>query len=102
MLLERKRKILATYETKRVQAEAAASAIAKQGERMQPPKPLREAFERAFATSSCATWSSSGTRPATSGRDFGRQLAAAGRAAGRQVPGRRAGRPSTTSPAARR
>jgi uncharacterized protein with von Willebrand factor type A (vWA) domain len=47
MLLERKRKILATYETDRVQADA-RRAYRQAGERVKPPKPLKKLFERAF------------------------------------------------------
>lgn len=47
MLRELKRKILETYETKRVQAEAAAR-YRDEGEHIRPPKPLRRKFERAF------------------------------------------------------
>lgn len=46
MLEERKRKILATYETQRVQA-AARDAFRALARRIKPPKSLREAFRRA-------------------------------------------------------
>lgn len=47
MLLERKRKILEKYETKRVEEEARRS-YRNEGERLKPPAELRKAFERAF------------------------------------------------------
>ncbi len=46
-LNERKRKILATYETDTVQ-DAAKKTYRQLGEKMSPPKPLRKQFERAF------------------------------------------------------
>ncbi len=47
MLLERKRRILATYETKRVREEARRQ-YRETGEKLQPPKSLRPQFQRAF------------------------------------------------------
>jgi len=47
MLLERKRKILATYETDQVQGDA-RSRYRETGESLKPPKPLRRAYRRAF------------------------------------------------------
>lgn len=47
MLRERKRKILATYETDTVQAQAAAR-YRELGERIKPPERLRKRFEQAF------------------------------------------------------
>lgn len=47
MLLERKRRILEKYETKQVR-ETARRQFRESGERIQPPKPLRKQFERAF------------------------------------------------------
>jgi uncharacterized protein with von Willebrand factor type A (vWA) domain len=46
-LEERKRKILATYETETVQKEA-ADAYRETGEEIKPPKRLRDRFQRAF------------------------------------------------------
>src|SRR5262245_31221493 len=46
MLLERKRKILETWETKRVTADA-KKAFQSQAESMQPPKELSQAFQKA-------------------------------------------------------
>ena len=46
-LKERKRKILATYETDTVQ-DAAKKSYREFGEGMSPPKPLRKQFQRAF------------------------------------------------------
>ncbi|MCR4412155.1 MAG: hypothetical protein NUV77_06980 [Thermoguttaceae bacterium] len=48
MLRERKRKILATYETERVRAEA-AGRYRQWGLAMKPPPEIRKRFERAFA-----------------------------------------------------
>lgn len=47
MLLERKRRILAKYETKQVR-ETARREYRAAGERVKPPKPLRHSFEQAF------------------------------------------------------
>ena len=47
MLLERKRRILEKYETKQV-SETARRDYRSAGERIKPPKPLRQPFERAF------------------------------------------------------
>jgi uncharacterized protein with von Willebrand factor type A (vWA) domain len=47
LLRERKRKILETYETRRVQAEA-RKRYREYGERIRPPKPLVRRFTRAF------------------------------------------------------
>lgn len=47
MLRERKRKILATYETETVQAQA-ASRYRELGERIKPPERLRKRFEQAI------------------------------------------------------
>ncbi|HEY4308147.1 MAG TPA: hypothetical protein VGN12_01745 [Pirellulales bacterium] len=47
MLLARKEKILSTYETKRVQKDA-ADRYQSEGREMRPPKKLRKAVERAF------------------------------------------------------
>lgn len=47
MLLERKRRILEKYETKQVR-EMARRQYRETGDRIQPPKPLRKQFERAF------------------------------------------------------
>ncbi len=47
MLRQRKAKILSTYETKRVQAEA-AGRYRQWGQAMRPPPELRKRFERAF------------------------------------------------------
>ncbi|HJT33965.1 MAG TPA: hypothetical protein VJ783_18105, partial [Pirellulales bacterium] len=47
MLLERKRRILEKYETKQVR-ETARRQYRESGEHIQPPKPLRKQFERAF------------------------------------------------------
>ncbi|HEY5315590.1 MAG TPA: hypothetical protein VIK18_23870 [Pirellulales bacterium] len=47
MLLERKRKILEKYETKRVVDEA-RRRYRDEGERLKPPKELRKAYEQAF------------------------------------------------------
>lgn len=47
MLRQRKAKILSTYETKRVQAEA-AGRYRQWGQAMHPPPELRKRFERAF------------------------------------------------------
>lgn len=47
MLRQRKAKILSTYETKRVQAEA-AGRYRQWGQAMKPPPDLRKRFERAF------------------------------------------------------
>jgi uncharacterized protein with von Willebrand factor type A (vWA) domain len=49
MLEERKRKILETYETKRVRKEA-AKHYREFGETLKPPKQLRPMFEKAFET----------------------------------------------------
>lgn len=47
MLLERRRKILETYETRRV-VETAAREYRQAGQSLKPPKELRKAFEQAF------------------------------------------------------
>ncbi len=47
MLLERKRRILATYETTRV-SEEALRQYRETGEKLQPPKSLRPQYQRAF------------------------------------------------------
>jgi len=47
MLLERKQKILETYETKRAR-QRAAEAYQAEGRELRPPKNLRKAFEKAF------------------------------------------------------
>jgi uncharacterized protein with von Willebrand factor type A (vWA) domain len=47
MLLERKQRILATYETTRVRDDARGQ-YRQTGEKLQPPKSLRAQFERAF------------------------------------------------------
>jgi uncharacterized protein with von Willebrand factor type A (vWA) domain len=47
MLLERKQKILETYETKRAR-QRAAEAYQSEGRELRPPKNLRKAFEKAF------------------------------------------------------
>lgn len=47
LLLERKQKILATYETARVQAEA-KQAYRTSGERLTPPAQFRDAYQRMF------------------------------------------------------
>src|SRR5690242_16381068 len=47
MLLERKRRILEKYETKQVR-ETARREYRQAGERIKPPKPLRQPFEQAF------------------------------------------------------
>lgn len=47
LLLERKRKILEKYETETVQQKA-RRAYRELGERIQPPRPLRKRYERAF------------------------------------------------------
>lgn len=49
MLRERKRKILETYETDRVQ-DRAGTRYREAGERIKPPKPLRDAYRKALAT----------------------------------------------------
>lgn len=48
MLLERKRKILSTYETRQVLTDA-ARAFAKQSEQAKPPKRFRQAFRQAIS-----------------------------------------------------
>ncbi|MCL6501630.1 MAG: hypothetical protein K6T86_03015 [Pirellulales bacterium] len=48
LLLERKRKILATYETEHVQYEA-RQRYQQAGARMQPPRSIRKPFQQAFA-----------------------------------------------------
>lgn len=47
LLLERKRKLLATYETEHVQHEA-RERYQQAGMRMRPPRSIRKSFERAF------------------------------------------------------
>ena len=91
LLRERKRKILATYETKRVKKEA-ASRFHDMAKSMQPPAKLEERFRQAVKEEQLydieRLWyrverRAEPVRPATGAVD---------RPAGRQVPGRRAGR----------
>ena len=61
MLRERKRKILARYETRKVR-QRAHSAFAEHAQSVKPPKRHRDRFRRRCSTSSCATSNGSGTR----------------------------------------
>ena len=98
---ERKRKILETYETDTVQAEAARATISEQADEIKPPAKLRQAIpRRRCARSSSTTWSSSGIAAGDERGAVRPAAPATRRAARRQVPGRRAGRASTSSPAA--
>ena len=74
MLLERKRKILAKYETESVQSTA-RKEYHEAGSKVEPPPKLEEPLRASRSRkSSSATWNGSGTPPATSGRKFARQL----------------------------
>ena len=102
MLLERKRKILEKYETEKVVRRRQARRTRSKASRSKPPR-------QAGASGSAKLSRRAASRPgAALVRRRRRPLAvrprpgAARRAAGRQVPGRRAGRRSTSSPAARR
>ena len=74
MLRERKRKILATYETERVQARPPGGS-ANWPREMKPPKPPGRALPPGRrAKSSSTTWSGCGIAPTTSSSPFARQL----------------------------
>ncbi len=64
MLEERKRKILETYETGQVQAEA-HSNFHEPAEQTKPPNKLTRPSRRRCAKNSCTTWNSFGIAPAT-------------------------------------
>ena len=90
MLLERKRKILATYETEQVQA-AARKEFHGSAASVHPPKPLADRFKRAVAEEQLRElerlWYHAGDD-----RDrFARQLMRLVARLGREVSGRRAG-----------
>ncbi len=65
MLLMRKEKILSTYETRRVQKDA-AQRYQDEGRELRLPSELRKAVKRAFAMSNCARSSNCGTSPVAS------------------------------------
>ena len=85
MLLERKRKILEKYETDRVQ-KAASRRYRDEGQRLQPPKELRDKFQRAFRDEQFRELEDLWYRAGGERSDFAEPVAAAGRIPGRQVP----------------
>src|SRR5262249_26371017 len=73
MLEERKRKIMETYETKQVRKEAAAH-YRECGEKLKPPKLLRNLYEKAFETEQLRELEQLWYRAGGEKSDFAKQL----------------------------
>ncbi len=89
ILRERKRKILETYETGKVETEVRRNFHGQAAE-MRPPKPLAKAFERAVREEQLRELEQLWYRMKDESDRFARP-AAPGRTARRKVPGRRIG-----------
>ena len=99
---ERKRKILEKYETDSVAEDGRATPIANGRRRSSRPSSCASRFDRAFSDEQLRELERLWYQAGDERSQFARQLVQLVDAAGRQVPGRRAGRRSTSSPAARR
>ena len=101
MLRERKRKILETYETDRVQAEA-AQQLPRLGREMHPPRNLEKRFQQALGRGATPRhWNGSGTTPATTAACSPGSWCSSSTAWATSTRST-SWRPSTSSPAARR